>query len=90
MVLDTAALHATVADPAREVAGLLDVVRHVHASEPDLGPFTRPVVDHAAIAWALRRHSYGGAVALEMVARDDATANLDTALGMLTRFYGRA
>jgi sugar phosphate isomerase/epimerase len=90
MVLDTAALHATVADPARAVARFLDVVRHVHASEPDLGPFATPAVDHAAIAWALRRQAYDGTVALEMVARDDAVANLDTALGTVTRVYGGA
>jgi sugar phosphate isomerase/epimerase len=89
MVLDTAALHATVADPVREVARFQDVIRHVHASEPGLGDFSDPVIDHDGIADALRRSGYDGFVALEMMARGDACLNLDTALDVLDRSYGR-
>lgn len=90
MVLDTAALHATVQDPAREVAGLRDVIHHVHASEPGLGPFDAPAIDHESVGDALRRCGYDRVVALEMIARGDAATNLDTALSVLTRCYGRA
>lgn len=89
MVLDTAALHATVSDPVREVARFQDVVRHVHASEPGLGGFADPVIDHGGIADALVDTGYDGFVALEMIARDDANLNLHTALDALTRSYGR-
>lgn len=88
LVLDTAALTATAADPAAAIAAVIDTVAHVHASEPNLGDFAAPAVDHAAVAAALRRHGYTGTVALEMAARGDVARNLDGALTILTRTYG--
>ena len=90
MVLDTAALTATAKDPSTVVASVMDVVAHVHASEPNLGNFALQAVDHAAIGAILRRQGYAGTVALEMAARDDIAGNLERALGVLVRDYGGA
>lgn len=64
--LDAAALHMVGEDAATAVARGIRVLRHVHASEPRLGPLGEGGVNHGALAAALRRNDYQGYVSVEM------------------------
>lgn len=59
---------------------------HAHASEPSLGTFDAPVVDHAAAAAGLRAAGYAGWLALEL--RPAPLPVLDRALAFVASVYG--
>ena len=88
--LDTACMHLAGDDPRSLIETHADILRHVHVSEPFLGPFDSPVVDHAAIAAALRDIGYSGWVVLEMRATADPLAGLERAARFLAATYGSA
>lgn len=57
-------------DPPQHEGRLLDLVLsrlgHFHVSEPYLGDFAEPQVDHKKIAWQLRDLDYRGVISIEM------------------------
>lgn len=86
--LDAAGMHLAGEEPAEAVRGLAGRFAHFHASEPQLGRFDTPVVDHAAVGQALRGACYGGWVSLEMRPQPDEAAALDAACAVLAACYG--
>lgn len=70
--LDTACMALAGDDAVERVTAGADVLAHVHASAPQLGPVTDDgPVDHAAIAAALRSVDYAGHVSVEMLRPED-------------------
>ena len=93
MNLDTAVLVAegwNAAETRAAVMQNIDVIGHVHASEPQLGPFAAPQGMHTDVARALRDSGYKGGVAIEMRAvanADQSRANLIEALDFVASAY---
>jgi D-psicose/D-tagatose/L-ribulose 3-epimerase len=70
--LDTACMALAGDDPAERVRAGADVLAHVHASAPQLGPVGPDgPVDHGAVATALRDVGYAGHVSVEMLPPGD-------------------
>jgi D-psicose/D-tagatose/L-ribulose 3-epimerase len=87
--LDTAVLQHEAADIPRTIAACAGLIGHVHASEPKLGNFERPLADHTAVSKALSDIGYKGAVAIEMAAKPGLEAqNLARALDYVGAIYG--
>jgi sugar phosphate isomerase/epimerase len=68
----------------REAAGLL---RHVHASQPNLISFAEPDPVHARIAGVLHEIHYSGSVAIEMRAQPDGLAAVRQAVEAAREIY---
>lgn len=85
--LDTACMHLAGEDLPAMVRAHCDVLRHFHVSEPFLGSFDNPVIDHARVAEALRSAGYRAWVSLEMRETEPPLTNLATAAGFLVRTY---
>jgi D-psicose/D-tagatose/L-ribulose 3-epimerase len=64
--LDTACMTLAGDPPGETIAAGLDVLRHFHVSEPQLGVVGTDRVPHARFAAALRDHGYCGWVSIEM------------------------
>lgn len=87
--LDTAVLLHENADISETITQCADLVGHVHASEPALGNFEYPRVDHTAVSAALRKVGYKGAIAIEMAAMPGLEeSNLGRALDYVKAIYG--
>lgn len=86
--LDSAFLTGEGADIPRVIESCADVIAHAHASEPGLGNFAAPAVDHRAVAAALRAIGYAGCVAIEMRAvSGQEESNLRRALAVVGDAY---
>jgi len=68
MQLDTGALHINCEDAAAAVREYVTLIRHVHASEPELVPLGDGGTDHASIAKAVQKFLPDHVVTIEMVA----------------------
>lgn len=64
--LDTACIAMAGDDPAQAVRECRAITRHFHISEPQLGGFEQPAIDHARIGQALRETGYAGWSSIEM------------------------
>lgn len=64
--LDAACTALAGDDLAEAVAATADILAHVHISEPQLGSFENPHVDHIGFGMALRRAGYDGWCSVEM------------------------
>jgi len=71
----------------RNAAGLL---RHVHASQPNLISFADPDPVHARLAKVLQEIGYTGNVAIEMRAQPDGLASAQQAVEAVRRIYQTA
>jgi len=86
--LDTAVLFHEAVDITSTVEYCGDLIAHVHASEPALGDFSKPLVDHLAVRKALQGAGYAGAIAIEMAAKPGYEAiNLARALDYVGAVY---
>ena len=86
--LDTACMALAGDDAAERVREGADVLAHVHASAPQLGPVgPGGPVDHDAMATALREHGYAGRVSVEMRAQDDPVAAVRTSAAFVRSTY---
>jgi D-psicose/D-tagatose/L-ribulose 3-epimerase len=75
-------------EPAlRESAGLL---KHVHASQPNLASFAEPDPIHMRIAGMLREIGYDGGIAIEMRAQPEGLSALGQAIEAVRAIYGNA
>ncbi len=72
-------------EPVLRSAGRL--LRHVHASQPNLESFSEPHCVHARIAGVLREIRYGGSVAIEMRAQPDGLDSVRRALDAVRSIY---
>lgn len=77
--LDAAGMHLSGEDATPAIARAAQYVAHYHVSEPNLGDFHQPQVDHAKALRALRASSYAGWLSVEMREAPDALAAIDTA-----------
>ncbi len=64
--LDTACVFLAGDDPPEAIATAIPLLAHYHMAEPELGPFTTPVCDHAAAGRALDAAGYDRWVVIEM------------------------
>jgi D-psicose/D-tagatose/L-ribulose 3-epimerase len=74
--LDTACIHLAGDDPVEAVTTCATTMRHFHISEPQLGGFTTPAIDHARIGRALRGSGYTGWLSIEMRRQSDPVASV--------------
>lgn len=86
--LDTACTVLAGDDPVAAVPQVADILVHVHASEPDLGPFASPRADHLAVGNALRAANYIGWCSVEMRRTSTALASIQEAAQLAARCYG--
>jgi D-psicose/D-tagatose/L-ribulose 3-epimerase len=68
MQLDTGALAVNNEDPVTVLQDCAPLIRHVHASEPDLLPLGDGGADHAKVGAALRQYLPNHVVSIEMLA----------------------
>jgi len=86
--LDTACMYLAGEDLGDAIQRSADVLRHFHVSEPFLGSFEAPVVDHSRAAACLRAQGYGGWISLEMRQAPEPVPGLLTAVDFLVSTYG--
>ena len=65
------------------------LIRHVHASQPNLISFTDPHPVHARIAKILHEIQYGGRISIEMRAQDGGLNSVMQAVGVMRSIYGQ-
>ena len=86
--LDTGCVMLGGGDIERAIASGADIQVHMHAAEPDLGPFASPRSPHVAAARALDRSGYDRWLAIEM--REDPAdplAAIAAAVGYVRQTY---
>ena len=88
--LDAACTMMAGDDPAAAVPEVLNIMAHAHISEPQLGGFDAPEVDHAAFGKALANVDYQGWVSIEMRRQDDPLPAIRTALNLAKEAYPEA
>lgn len=86
--LDTACTLLAGDDPVAAVPQVADILVHVHASEPELGPFASPRCDHTGVGAALRTAGYDGWCSVEMRRTATALASVEEAAQLALRCYG--
>ena len=77
-------------DPVERVRAGADVLAHVHASAPQLGPVGPDGrIDHEAVAGALRAGDYDGHVSVEMLppGEDDPTGAVRRTADFVRKTY---
>jgi D-psicose/D-tagatose/L-ribulose 3-epimerase len=86
--LDTACMFLAGEDIPSAIEAHHEILQHFHASEPNLGTFAAPVVDHASAARALRSIGYSNWISLEMREAEQPIAALQQAVRFVTATYG--
>jgi sugar phosphate isomerase/epimerase len=89
MQLDTGSLAINGEDPAIVVEACASLIRHIHASEPDLVPLGDGKADHGRVAKVLARALPQHPVSIEMLATQNEPhlVAIDRALGVAIRAY---
>ncbi|WP_295950387.1 sugar phosphate isomerase/epimerase family protein [uncultured Bartonella sp.] len=89
MQFDTGALQINGEDPEAVLKQYSDIIKHIHASEPDLVPLGDGSVDHRRVHDALIRYLPDHVVTIEMVATKNAPhlASIELALSNAIRSY---
>ncbi len=85
--LDTACIHLAGDDVVEAVSACGATMRHFHISEPELGDFANPTIDHGRIGSALRASSYSGFVSIEMRRQTDPVASVRQAVEYALAHY---
>ena len=75
-------------DLAQAVAESIDILAHVHISEPHLGAFDSPTLDHAAFGQALKKAGYSGWCSVEMRRAADPLPAIRNAAVLARSYYG--
>jgi D-psicose/D-tagatose/L-ribulose 3-epimerase len=86
--LDTACLFLAEEDICAAIEKNFDILQHFHVSEPNLGDFASPVIDHHRVADCLRGLGYEQVVSLEMREAPATIPALRQAVRYLTSTYG--
>lgn len=86
--LDTACITLEGDDVLAAIDGCEGRIAHFHVSEPELGDFSNPTIDHAAIGQKLRDINYKGWLSIEMRRSADPLTSIDEALVKVTQWYG--
>jgi sugar phosphate isomerase/epimerase len=85
--LDAAGMFLAGEDLPTAIAAAADVLAHFHISEPNLGDFASPKVDHAAIAHTLHAIGWNHWVTIEMRSTDQPIASVKQALETVKAIY---
>lgn len=85
--LDAAGMHLAGEEVVSAIAHAADVLEHFHISEPNLGDFTAPTVDHAAIAQALQTIGWDKWITIEMRATDQPVESVKQAIDTVRAIY---
>lgn len=86
--LDAAGMHLAGEDPRRALGDAADVLAHVHVSEPRLGDFSAPAVDHRRVAEGLRAIGWERWLSIEMRATPDSAQDVARAVDFALETYG--
>jgi sugar phosphate isomerase/epimerase len=86
--LDAACIILAGDDPAEAASKTSDILAHVHISEPHLGAFDNPCVDHGAFGAALKRVGYSGWCSVEMRRAAEPKSAIPKAAALARAFYG--
>jgi sugar phosphate isomerase/epimerase len=86
--LDTACLFLAEEEICAAIENNLDILQHFHVSEPNLGDFASPTIDHGRVAGCLRALGYTNSISLEMRETQTPIPALRQAVGYLTATYG--
>jgi D-psicose/D-tagatose/L-ribulose 3-epimerase len=89
MQLDTGALAINSEDPVTVLQNSAALIRHIHASEPDLVPLGDGPADHGKVLAALAQYLPDHLVSIEMVAtkNEPHLESIERALGAAIRHY---
>lgn len=85
--LDTSSIILNQEDPTELLPDVIDLVAHVHVSEPFLGDFSDPSPLHRSIARALRDAGWSGWVSLEMRRPDAGLGAIEHAVDFVRATY---
>jgi D-psicose/D-tagatose/L-ribulose 3-epimerase len=85
--LDAAGMQLAGDDGAVEIGKAGALIKHFHASEPELGTFENPQVNHKALADALAKIQYSNWISIEMRTAADAKNAVATACAKVQSFY---
>lgn len=85
--LDAAGMYLSGDDPERTIEAAADVLAHFHVSEPNLGDFSQPQVEHRRIAKALKAIGWKKWVAIEMRATERPLVSVKEALSRVAEVY---
>lgn len=86
--LDSAVLFIEKADINSTIKQYSHLIAHAHASEPALGNFNEPQVNHMMVSAALKEANYSGAIAIEMNANPNRQReNLIQAMNFVKAVY---
>ncbi|MDP8990487.1 MAG: sugar phosphate isomerase/epimerase [Acidobacteriota bacterium] len=88
--LDTACMYLAGENIVESVRQNFEILRHFHVSEPYLGSFEAPVIDHKSVAKILNELEYTAWISLEMRELPYPIAGLATAIDFLISTYGGA
>lgn len=86
--LDTACLFLAEEEICAAIENNYDILQHFHVSEPNLGDFASPAIDHARVAGCLRSLGYRKSISLEMRETQTPLPALRQAIRYLTATYG--
>lgn len=85
--LDAANMHLEKDDIASVLLDNKDILCHVQVSEPFLGTFNRPVVEHRLFSKYLHHIGYAGLLSIEMRRDNDTLLSIAQAIACVTRDY---
>lgn len=85
--LDTAGMTLAGEDVAKAIEDCADVLEHIHISEPYLGDFTSPIVDHKRVANSLRAIGWNKWLAIEMKPASKPLDSIKRALSTVRELY---
>jgi len=88
--LDAAAMHLVSEDGTNAIAEHIGILRHFHASEPDLGTFSDCEIDHGRLAGALAVSNYRNWISIEMRATERPLHDVKTAVDIVNATYASA
>ena len=86
--LDTACIHLEGDDVVDAIYSCADHIKHFHITEPNLGDFSKPELNHAAIGKALKDIAYDGWLSIEMRRSDNPQKSIKEAVSRVTEWYG--
>lgn len=86
--LDTACMFLAGENIPKALRAHRDILQHLHVSEPNLGDFHEPLIDHSSVAAALESLAYDGWITLEMREAGQPLAALSEAVEFVQKTYG--
>lgn len=85
--LDAAGMYLAGEDLPQAIEAAEDVLAHFHISEPNLGSFAEPKVDHSAITHTLKTIGWSNWVTIEMRATEQPVDSVKQALETVRNIY---